>query len=80
MDQTGTVLVPGGNDNTYEIKGAKQVPIHGKEGKRAFTAVLSVDLGGEVLPTQSVWKGVLAASLPTIAASEEAKRRSPIWT
>lgn len=75
MDQTGTVLVPGGNDNTYEIKGAKQVPIHGKEGKRAFTAVLSVDLGGKVLPTQSVWKGVLAASLPTIAASEEAKRR-----
>lgn len=54
VDQTGTVLVPGGNNNTYEIKRAKQIPIHGKEEKRVFTAVLSVDLGGEVLPTQSV--------------------------
>lgn len=31
-----------------KFKRAKQVPIHGKEEKRAFTAVLSVDLGGEV--------------------------------
>lgn len=69
------LLVPGGNENTYEVKGAKQVPIHGKEEKRAFTVVLSVDLGGEVLVTQSVWKGVLASSLPTAKASEEATKR-----
>ncbi len=65
VDQTGVLLVPGGQDNTYEVKGAKQVPIHGKEEKKAFTSVLSVDLGGKVLPIQYIWKGVVAASLPT---------------
>ena len=33
VDQTGVLLVPGGNENTYKVKGAKQVPIHGKEEK-----------------------------------------------
>lgn len=40
IDQTGVVLVLGANDATYEMKGAKQVPIHGKDEKRAFAAVL----------------------------------------
>ncbi len=54
VDQTGVLLVPGGQDNTYEVKRAKQVPIHGKKEKKAFTSALSVDLGGEVLPIQCV--------------------------
>lgn len=51
MDQTGVVLVPGGNEKTYEIKGSSQVPLHGKKEKRAFTAVLLISAAGEVLPT-----------------------------
>ncbi len=54
MDQTDVLLVPVGQDNTYEVKETKQVPIHGKEEKRAFTSVLSVDLEGKVLPIQCV--------------------------
>lgn len=54
MDQTRVVLVPGANNATYEKKGAKQVPIHGKDEKRAFTAVLSVSMSSKVLPIQSV--------------------------
>ncbi len=72
IDQTGVVLVPGANDATYEIKRAKQVAIHGKEEKRAFTAVLSGSCKGKVLSVQSVWKGVTSVSLPTKNASQEA--------
>lgn len=38
-DQTGLVLVPGGNDPTYKVKGSKQELIHGNDKKRAFTCV-----------------------------------------
>lgn len=57
---------------TYEIKGAKQVPIYGKDEKRAFTAVLSGSCKGKVLSVPSVWKGAIAISLPTKNASQEA--------
>jgi len=40
-DQTGVILVPGGTQWTYEEQGVKQVLIHEKEEKRAFTAVLA---------------------------------------
>jgi hypothetical protein len=63
-DQTGVVLVPGGSQRTYEEKGAKQVSLHGKEEKRAFTCVLATAMNGTVLPTQSVHKGKTEASLP----------------
>lgn len=69
MDQTGVILVPGASDATIEKKGEKQIPIHGKDEKRAFTAVLSVTQSGTVLPIQSVWKGATSKSLPTIKAS-----------
>ena len=51
MDQTGVILVPGGNEKTYGIKRSRQVPFYGKEGKRAFTAVLSVAPTGEIFST-----------------------------
>ena len=72
IDQTGVILVPGGNDATYERKGAKQIPIHGKDERRAFTAVLSGSCKGRVLPVQSVWKGATGISLPTKNTSQEA--------
>lgn len=37
--------------------------------------MLFVDFSSEVLPTQNVWKKILAASLPTIIVSKEAKRK-----
>ena len=52
-DQTDVALVPGGDDPTYEVKGSKQVLIHGKDEKRAFICVTSVTGTGEVLATQS---------------------------
>lgn len=73
MDQTGVVLVPGANDATYKKKRIKQIPIHGKDEKRAFTAVLSVSMDGRVLPIQSVWKGATSKNLLTESASSEAK-------
>ncbi len=54
VDQIGVLLVSGGQDNTYEVKGAKQVLIHGKEEKKGFTSVLSVDLEDEILLIQYV--------------------------
>ncbi len=75
MDQTSVLLVPGGQDNTYEIKGAKQVLIHGKEEKRALTTVLFIDLKGQVLPIQCVWKGVVSARLHTPVASRKVTER-----
>lgn len=65
-DQTGIVLVPGGDDPTYEPKGSKQVLIHGKDEKRAFTCVTSVTGTAQVLATQSVWKGKTQQSRPTL--------------
>lgn len=70
VDQTGVILIPGGSQQTYETKGAKQVPLHGKEEKRALTSVLSTAIEGKVLPTQSVWKGKTARSLPNHAARQ----------
>lgn len=68
MNQTVVVLILGGTDNTYEVKQAKQVFIRRK--KKAFTAVLSVDLQGKILPAQIVWNRMLKTSWPTNKASE----------
>lgn len=68
VDQTGIILIPGGDQRTYEQQGAKQVPHWGKEEKRAFTVVLSTAINGVVLPSQSIWKGSTDKSLPNIAA------------
>jgi hypothetical protein len=74
-DQTGVILVPGGSQKTYEEQGSRQVLIHGKEEKRAFTAVLATSNDGTVLPTQSIHKGKTPASLPSFdrRAPAEAK-------
>lgn len=48
------ILVLGNTDNIYDVKRAKQVLIHEKKDKRAFTTIWSVDLGDEVLSTQNI--------------------------
>ncbi len=48
IDQTAVDLVPGANDATYEIKGAKQVPILGKDKKLPFTVILSSSCNSKV--------------------------------
>ena len=47
-------FAPKANDATYEIKRPKQVLIHRKDEKRAFTTVLLGFCKGEVLFVQSV--------------------------
>ena len=54
MDQTGIVLVSGGNEKIYKIKGAHQVSLHGKDKKQTFIAVLFVVAIKKVLSTQCV--------------------------
>ena len=75
VDQTNMILVPDKTDNTYDIKRAKYVFIHRKKDKRAFTMILLVDFGDKILPTQNIWKRVLATSLPTNKVSEEAIKK-----
>jgi hypothetical protein len=74
-DQTGVILVPGGSQKTYEEQGSRQVLIHGKEEKRAFTAVLATSNDGTVLPTQSIHKGKTPASLPSIECRAPAEAK-----
>lgn len=70
VDQTSVVLIPGGNDRTYDEKGIKQVGAIGKDKKRAFTAVLAISAEGRLLPTQSIWKGKTEQSLPSYKTSQ----------
>ena len=62
IDQTGVVFFPGANDATYEINGAKQVSIHRKNEKRAFTAVLFGFWKDKVLSVQSIRKRAIFVS------------------
>lgn len=65
LDQTGVLLNPTGDMYTYEEKGSKQVGLHGKDEKRAFTSLLSMTAEGDLLPSQSIWPGSKAQSLPS---------------
>ena len=80
-DQTGSTFAQS-SASTYDPTGTKQVPIVGKEDKRAFTIMAGVSMSGEVLPFQIMYAGMTAASLPELndpksefkAANDEAKR------
>ena len=56
IDQIDVVLILGETDNIYKIKEVKYVFIYRKTEKRAFTTILSIDLGSKVLLTQNIWK------------------------
>ncbi|KAG0124720.1 hypothetical protein HOY82DRAFT_493849 [Tuber indicum] len=79
-DQTGIVLVPGGQDHTYEERGAKQVAIGGRDEKRAFTSLISTAITSELLPTESVWTGKSERSLPILQYRERAVAEGHIFS
>ncbi len=56
FDQTGMKIVPVSNW-TLDLKGGKQVAITGKDDKREVTALLAVNLRGDVLPPQIIYQG-----------------------
>ncbi|KAF7344777.1 DDE superfamily endonuclease [Mycena venus] len=62
-DQTGIVYAPG-DGLTWAQKGSKQVPVVGKEEKRAFTLVVSVLNNGGFLGFQGVYVGSTPRSRP----------------
>lgn len=69
------ILVLDKIDNIYKVKGDKQNFIDRKKNKRAFIAVSSVDLEGNILSTQSILKRVLTTSLSTNKAYEKAIKK-----
>jgi hypothetical protein len=62
-DQTQIVLQPP-SCFTYDTRGARQVPIIGKDEKQAMTLMTTISASGELLPFQAIFKGRTAASLP----------------
>ncbi|KIP01247.1 hypothetical protein PHLGIDRAFT_40436, partial [Phlebiopsis gigantea 11061_1 CR5-6] len=71
-DQT-MVLFSHGNKVTFAPRGAKQVAGEGFEEKRAFTLMVGVSLGGEVLPFQAIYQGAsVSRSLP--------KKTAPLYS
>ncbi|KZT50028.1 hypothetical protein CALCODRAFT_421276, partial [Calocera cornea HHB12733] len=62
-DQMQLAFQFGGN-TTWADHGAQQVPVLGKEEKRACTVVTGLSMGGTLLPFQSVWQGYKPKSLP----------------
>lgn len=62
-DQTGVNLFPSEN-KTYAKKGAKQVPILGKDDKRHITLMVTSSMYGKLLPFQAIFKGKTDGSLP----------------
>lgn len=71
-DQTG-VQYSAGAIETYAPIGSKQVEVIGKDEKRAFTLMVGISAGGEVLPFQAIYAGKTPKSLPTSSAPSYAK-------
>ena len=65
--------MPGANNATYEKKRKKQISIHRKYEKWAFTAVFFSSQTGKILPIQSIWKRTISKSPFINQASAEAK-------
>ncbi len=64
VDQT-QVVYQEANSTTLHPVGDKQVPIVGKEEKRAFTLVVAVSAGGDLLPLYSIFQGKTDRSCPS---------------
>ncbi|EUC59566.1 DDE superfamily endonuclease, partial [Rhizoctonia solani AG-3 Rhs1AP] len=62
-DQTQVVYSPG-TQYTWHTQGDKQVPVLGKEEKRAFTLLVGISNNGQLLPLQAIYQGASNASLP----------------
>jgi len=57
------------SEQTYEVKGAKQMLNLGKEDKRQFTVLGSATADGVLLPLQVVFQGKTGHVLPKNAAA-----------
>jgi hypothetical protein len=62
-DQTTIHLRPS-TEQTYEVKGVKEVKCLGKDDKRQITAVVSSTASGELVPLQLVFQGKTEAVVP----------------
>ncbi|EIW73718.1 hypothetical protein CONPUDRAFT_34730, partial [Coniophora puteana RWD-64-598 SS2] len=56
FDQTQVVMA-NNTTKTFEVEGARQVNVIGKEEKKAFTAVVGASAAGTALPVQLIFKG-----------------------
>ncbi|KAF7372434.1 DDE superfamily protein [Mycena venus] len=63
MDQTGVMLMVA-NNKTYNPKGSRQLDIHGRDEKRAYSLLVGSTPKGKLLTFQQVWSGKTKASLP----------------
>ncbi|KAG9091475.1 hypothetical protein FS749_016521 [Ceratobasidium sp. UAMH 11750] len=66
-DQT-QVVYSHGCKYTWTHQGDKQVPVVGKDEKRAYTLVIGVANSGHTLPFQAIYPGMTRASLPQESA------------
>ncbi|EUC60933.1 Ulp1 protease family, carboxy-terminal catalytic domain protein [Rhizoctonia solani AG-3 Rhs1AP] len=62
-DQT-QVVYSTGTQYTWHAQGDKQVPVLGRDEKRAFTLLVGVSNDGQLLPLQAIYQGLSEASLP----------------
>ncbi|KAJ6458505.1 hypothetical protein C8R45DRAFT_942718 [Mycena sanguinolenta] len=61
--KTGVMLMVA-NNKTYNPKGSRQVDIHGRDEKRAYSLLVASTPTGKLLPFQQVWSGKTKGSLP----------------
>jgi hypothetical protein len=73
-DQTQCVYHQG-SKYTYDAIGSKQVPVIGKEEKRACTVVPSISDNGDLLPFQAIFLGQTEASCPNKKAPSYAEAK-----
>ncbi|KAG9106256.1 hypothetical protein FRC07_008894 [Ceratobasidium sp. 392] len=67
-DQT-QVVYSHGCEYTWTHEGDKQVPVVGKDEKRAYTLLIGVANSGDALPFQAIYPGMTRASVPHESAA-----------
>ncbi|PWW75292.1 hypothetical protein C7212DRAFT_120004, partial [Tuber magnatum] len=65
-DQTGVILILSVPYHTYNPHRSKQVKLHGKEEKRAFTSLIITSIESGMLPTLLVWARKTGQYLPAL--------------
>jgi hypothetical protein len=67
-DQAGDQYSAGGLE-TWAPHGSKQVEVIGKDECWSFTLMAGISMSGEVLPSQAIYAGKTALSLPSANAT-----------
>jgi hypothetical protein len=75
FDQT-QIVVQDNRAKTFAKKGSKQVPVVGKEEKRAWTCVVGVVNNGDLLPFQIIVQGATSAVHPQASAPSTSEARA----